>query len=60
MTDKSSKTSPKPSPVEVDTGLRQSPISLGELRQVVPGQFRQPNDWMSWCALGRVVGTAGV
>ena len=60
MTDKSSKTAPKPSPVDVDTGLRETPISLGEFRQVIPGQFRQPNDWMSWCALGRVVGTAGV
>ena len=60
MTGKSVESRPKLKPVEVDSRLRETPISLTELRQVIPRQFMKPDDRTSWCALGRVLGTAGI
>jgi len=49
-----------PTPCEVDARLRQAPVSLAELRRIVPPRLRAPNAGASWRALGRVLATSGI
>jgi omega-6 fatty acid desaturase (delta-12 desaturase) len=60
VTGKSVESRPKLKPTEVDDRLRETPLSLHELRQAIPPQFRKPDDITSWCALARVLGSAGI
>ncbi len=49
-----------PTPCLVDARLREAPLSLAELRRMVPLRLRTPNVTASWRALSRVLAMAGI
>ena len=49
-----------PTPCLVDARLREAPLSLAELRRMVPLRLRTPNVTAPWRALSRVLAMAGI
>ena len=60
VTSEASANSRRPTPCLVDARLREAPLSLAELRRMVPLRLRTRNVTGSWRALGRVLAMAGI